>query len=94
MFSTNLFKKKKVQTKTNAGKLCECSGEIEMLNTKEVEYFPLVGGYHTAFLVGKCSLCDGLAGFPHSNLEIAVEEGTEEGKRILRENFGLCEEAL
>jgi len=94
MIFTNIFKKKNVHAKTNVGKLCECSGEIEMLNTKEAKDFPLAGGYHTAFLVGECSLCGGLAGFPHSNLEIAIKEGTEEGKRVLRENFGLYEEAL
>ncbi len=85
-FLTKFFKK---QVKPNIGCLCDCKGDIQMMNTKEAEYFPLNGGYHTAFLVGECEHCGGLAGFPHSNLELAVQDGTEEGKKILQENFGL-----
>lgn len=88
-FITKWFQKK---VKPNVGKLCECPGDIQMMNTREAEYFPLNGGYHTDFLVGECKHCGGLAGFPHSNLELAIKEGTEEGKRILQENLGLSKD--
>lgn len=71
-----LFKKK---VKTHTGKLCECTGDIKMDNMIECEYFPLKSGGHTAFMMGKCTNCDGFAGFPHYNLELAINEGSEEG---------------
>lgn len=69
----------------NTGKLCNCYGDITTKNNKECEYFPLEGGYHTAFLVGECISCGGLSGFPHSNLELAINQRTKEGKELLKE---------
>lgn len=80
-----MFRKlfKTVNEKPCAGKLCECTGDITTKNNKECEYFPLRGGYHTAFLVGDCNKCGGLSGFPHHKLQLAVNEGSEEGREIL-----------
>lgn len=76
-----LFKKK---AKSHVGKLCKCSGDIITSNNKECEYFPLQGGYHTAFIVGECNKCGGLTGFPSHNLELAINRGTEDGKEIMK----------
>ena len=81
MFS--LLKKKKVLP--NVGKLCECPGNISFKRSTHHEGFPLQGGFHTSFILGKCENCGGFAGFPLSNLELAVKEASEEGKKILLE---------
>ena len=49
------------------------------------ERFPLSGhiGNHTQFAIFKCKKCDKLKGFPHTNLLIALEKGTDEGKAEL-----------
>lgn len=79
----DLFKTVKPTPKPNKGKLCECYGDIHTKNNRECEYFPLQGGYHTAFLVGECNKCGGLSGFPHFNLKLAIKDGTEDGKKAL-----------
>ena len=78
-------KKEQAKEKPYVGKLCECSGDITTRNNKECEYFPLQNGYHTSFSVGECIHCGGLRGFPHYNLQLAVNEGTEESKSILKQ---------
>jgi hypothetical protein len=86
----NWFKrlfKKNIEQKPNVGKLCECYGDVRFNNAKECSGFPLGGIYHTSFIVGECNTCGGLAGFPHSNLELAVNQCNLEGKQIL-ENLG------
>lgn len=74
-----------IEPKPNIGKLCECYGDITTKNNKVCEYFTLEGGYHTSFLVGECVSCGGLSGFPHYNLKLAINQGTEEGKKSLKE---------
>lgn len=76
-----MFPKKII--KPNIGSLCDCIGTINTTDNKECEYFPLIGGYHTHFLVGTCIKCGGLSGFPHYNLELATQQCSDSGKEIL-----------
>jgi hypothetical protein len=78
-------KKKDVSSLPNAGKLCECTGDIAWNSSTSIENFPLGDGYHTGFIFGKCEGCGGFSGFPHSNLELAVKTTSKEGKKILLE---------
>jgi hypothetical protein len=78
----NWFKYKPT-TKPNIGKLCDCKNDILYENLIECEYFPLQKNYHTSFVVGKCKCCGGFTGFPHSNLQYAVNNHSDEGKSIL-----------
>jgi len=53
MFKRTFESFKSIKPKPNKGKLCECTGDITTRNNKECEYFPLQGGYHTAFIYGR-----------------------------------------
>ena len=64
-------------------KLCKC----ETHKVKEIgwwEHCPLKGNGHTEFAVKKCLDCEGVCGFPQSNFELALKEGTVETIQTLR----------
>jgi len=46
---------------------------------------PLTGGRHTCFVLLRCEKCLDKSGFPSDNLRIAIEKGTEETKKQLKE---------
>lgn len=48
---------------------------------------PLDDG-HTNFMVFRCSRCKGIIGFPATNLNLALENGTLETKKKLAEIIG------
>ena len=56
--------------------LCKCA---ESRGFKEIGFWdhcPLEGGGHTQFKVNRCVACGGVSGFPDTNMEIALNEGT------------------
>lgn len=55
---------------------------VRRLNT--LDHVPLRNGHHTSFIVMKCTRCGGMVGFPSSNLELALREGTPQVKDQLR----------
>jgi len=86
------FFKRKQPKKPNVGKLCDCSGSVTMDRMWEVERAPLLGGFHTAFVVGTCTKCGGFVGFPDHNLNLAITEGTEDTLKHLQDigfEFGI-----
>jgi len=60
---------------------CKVSRKVESLGFYEC--VPLENGQHTMFELQRCTLCNGLTGFPDSNLTLALEHGTPETKKML-----------
>lgn len=79
------FRSLKEIKKTNTGELCDCTGDILIENMKQCEYFPLISGHHTSFMIGTCESCHGFSAFPSDNLQLALKEGTEDSINILKE---------
>ena len=68
--------------------LCNCKiGRRKTTIIGKWDGCPLNGG-HTNFIILKCDFCKGISGFPHANLEIALEKGTLETKKKLAEIIG------
>jgi len=66
-------------------KLCKC--ELQK-HTDEIGYWdgcPLEGFAHTSFAVEQCRGCGGICGFPQSNFELALTNGTVKTKEKLNE---------
>lgn len=66
-----------------ANNCCQCKGRRNVQIIGEWEHCPLQDGYHTAFTIYRCNSCGLLRGFPHENLQIAMDRGTDETKHIL-----------
>ena len=49
-----------------------------------LDHVPLHDGHYTSFMLMKCTGCGGMVGFPQSNLDLALLEGTQEVKYQLR----------
>jgi hypothetical protein len=69
-------------------KFCTCKypKEVEVLH--EIKTYTLEGGTHTSFMIFECQLCHEPVFFPHENFEIAIEQGTEETKKIIIDLIG------
>jgi len=65
-------------------KRCFCRHNREIIEIGNWEHCPLADGGHTEFSTNKCSECGGLYGFPDSNLQLALDEGTPQTKETLR----------
>jgi Fe2+ or Zn2+ uptake regulation protein len=72
------------QKPTNDSILCDCS-ECETEGLGFFETLPLKDGHFTSAQVHKCKKCGKIGGFPQSNLETAIKEGTPETQQALRE---------
>ncbi len=66
----------------NDGKAYKCGHMYDIIGEIEV---PLVGGRHTRFVMLKCSECGNMSGFPSSNMEMAIKDGTDQIKEKLKE---------
>lgn len=62
---------------------CKCEGPRLFEQIGSWNGCPLEGGGHTQFYVEKCLDCGGICGFPQSNFDLALKEGTEETKSTL-----------
>ena len=69
--------------------LCNCMGERDSEMLAQLNYVPLIDNKHTSLRILKCKKCDGIRGFPHENLEIAMRDGTRQTKEFLRHEFKL-----
>lgn len=64
---------------------CKCTGSRKTVNLGKWDRCELEEGRHTQFFLERCKVCDGLCGFPQTNFELALEEGTVETKKLLKE---------
>lgn len=64
---------------------CVCKQDRTVTQIGCWEGCPLEGGGHTAFALQRCHTCGKVSAFPDSNLDIALERGTERTKGKLRE---------
>jgi len=71
---------------------CTCEISRGVTNLWFWEVFPLKGGGHTSFGLHRCDNCGKVSGFPDSNLDIALECGTEEAKAALAAQLNIKEE--
>lgn len=64
---------------------CTCTSTVHPAITAVTDYetYNLNGGSHTGFVLFRCSACLGVFGFPDSNLDLALTEGTDETKEFL-----------
>lgn len=62
---------------------CICTHTRDTEQIGHWERCPLEGNGYTTFLIHRCSSCGGIFGFPNSNLDIALERGTEKTKMQL-----------
>lgn len=62
---------------------CVCTHSRKVQHLGEWEVCPLVGGNHTSFMLERCYDCGKICGFPDSNLEIALQYGTDETRAKL-----------
>ena len=63
--------------------LCKCDSGNGVEQIGKWDGCPLDGGGHTAFIVERCLNCGGVCGFPQSNFELALKDGTPETKQKL-----------
>ena len=67
--------------------LCKCTSAIRNVREiAQIDRFPLKGGGHTSFVIMRCLRCEGFAGFPQDNFDLALAVGTPAAKKGLR-NF-------
>lgn len=74
---------KKLIKITKGSQFCEC----ETCSIKTLGLFGhavLKSGHHTSFVLHQCLKCGKIGGFPQSNLELALKEGTIETLNELR----------
>ena len=64
---------------------CACTQNRTVKQIGYWEHCPLEGGGHTAFYLQRCCDCEKVCGFPDSNLDIALIQGTAATKAKLRE---------
>lgn len=64
--------------------LCDCK-ECQITGIGFFETLPLKDGHWTSAQVSRCNNCGKINGFPQSNLETAIKEGTPETQQALRE---------
>lgn len=67
-------------------KICKCLETKSSHKVERVFHFDryvLEGGGFTSFMVFQCCDCGAFGGFPPSNFEIALKEGTAETKTML-----------
>lgn len=64
---------------------CSCTHDRTTIQIGYWEGCPLEGGGHTDFAVLRCQSCGKFCGFPDSNLQLALDRGTEKTKARLRE---------
>lgn len=57
--------------------LCKCTGEISLIDLLDYSKFDLNNNNHTGCIIYQCSKCNKLHGFPHDNLLLAVNKGSD-----------------
>lgn len=65
--------------------LCKCDLPKQIKQIGSWDGCPLEGDAHTQFFVEKCKGCGGICGFPQSNFDLALKDGTPETKKKLAE---------
>ena len=68
--------------------LCNCNNPKWVKEIGSWDGCPLVGGAHTQFIVNECKNCGGISGFPQSNFELALKNGTPATRKKLEEVIG------
>ena len=64
--------------------LCKCSGTRNVTQVGSWDHCQLKNGCHTTFIIQVCEECKGICGFPHENLLLALNEGTDQTKEELQ----------
>jgi len=64
--------------------LCRCD-DHPFGSMMHFDNLALTSGHWTAFFLAKCAQCGGYDGFPRMNFYLALQEGTEETLKYLRD---------
>jgi len=68
--------------------LCKCELPKQVRIIGFWDACALEGKAHTNFCIKRCEGCGGICGFPQTNFEIALKDGTPETKKKLAEIIG------
>jgi len=75
------------------GGMCACKDAcIDTENNRWIEYAHLVGGHHTNFVIGNCRKCNGVIGFPPSNLILFLKEGVQPTLDDFKKTFDITKD--